>query len=284
MSTVFGLIGLAPETTVVAALSLLGLAYAIWRTLRRQDATAGLIVLCFLTLVVTVGLAGPSLTRMLVNVPWLCLFAALIARRLFEDVAALRPPLTVWLGALLIAPLLAWSAAQGYTNYFLRAGKSEEAMQHFGATQTIMGAFARALPADRAVFVLHTLRVDTLKYLTGDRPNVRLVSDPSSLDLDGIIKMPASATLVIEFARPFAETMRYLIMRYPLGDATQIADGRLDPDKVIFYTFTLWKDETGQPVPPPDAYAPGARPSGAPPPGDVPPLGQPGQEPPPGLP
>jgi len=282
MSPVYGLVGLPPETTVVAALAALGLVYAAWRALRRRDSTCGLLVLCYFALVLTVGVAGPSLTRMLVNVPWLCLFAALIARRLFEDVAALRPPLTVWLGALLIAPLLAWSAAQGYTNYFLRAGKSEEAMQQFGATQTIMGAFARALPADRAVFVLHTLRVDTLKYLTGDRPNVRLVSDPSSLDLDGIIKMPASATLVIEFARPFAETMRYLIMRYPLGDATQIADGRLDPDKVIFYTFTLWKDETGQPVPPPDAYRRGAPPPGGPVPGDVPPLVPPGEGAPPG--
>ena len=279
MSPVFGLIGLAPETTVVAALSLLGLAYAIWRALRRQDATAGLIVLCFLTLVVTVGLAGPSLTRMLVNVPWLCLLAALIARRLFEDLAALRPPLTLWLGGLLIVPLLAWSVAQGCTNYFLRAGRSEQAMQHFGANQTIMGMFVRSLPQDRVVYVLHTLRVDTLRYLIGPRANVSLVSDPSTLDLDGIIKMPASATLVIEYARPFAETMRYLIMRYPLGDATQVADGRIDPDKVIFYTFTLWKDENGQAMPPPAVF-PGGAPSGGPVPGDVPPLVPPGEAPP----
>ena len=95
--------------------------------------------------------------------------------------------------------------------------------------------------------------------------------------------MPTSATLVIEYARPFAETLRYLIMRYPLGDATQIADAWLDPDKVIFYTFTLWKDETGQPMPPPDAF-PGAPPRGAPSPGDVPPLVPPGEGPPRGRP
>jgi hypothetical protein len=281
MSPVFGLIGLAPETTVVAALSMLGIVYAAWRALRRQDSTCGLLVLCFLALVFTVGLAGPSLTRMLVNVPWLCLFAALVARRLFEDVAALRRPLTIWLGAFLIAPLVVWSAAQGYTNYFLRAGRSAEAMQHFGANQSIMGMFVRSLPPDRVVYVLHTLRVDTLRYLIGQRPNVSLISDASTLDLDGIIRMPASATLVIEYARPFAETMRYLIMRYPLGDATQVADGRIDPDKIIFYTFTLWKDEAGQPMPPPDAF-PGAMPPGAPSPGDVPPLVPPGEAPPPG--
>ena len=231
-----------------------------------------------------IGLAGPSLTRMLLNVPWLCLFAALLARRLFEDVAALRPPLTVWLGALLVVPLVAWSAAQGFSDYFLRAGRSEQAMQHFGAPQTIMGMFVRTLPPDRMIYVLHTLRVDTLRYLIGDRPNIHLVNDPSTLDLDGIIKMPKSATLIIEFARPFAEVMRYLIMRYPLGDATQVADARLDPDKTIFYTYTLWKDETGQPMAPPDASSqgapPGAQPPGAPIPGDVPPLGQSVEKPP----
>lgn len=270
MSTTYGLIGLAPETTVVAALSALGLACAAWRALRRRDAACGLLVLCVLALVATVGVAGPSLTRLLVNAPWLCLFAALFVSRMAAGLAAIRPPLTAWAAGLLIVPLVAWSGAQGFSNYFLRAGKSEQAMQNFGATQTIMGMFVRALPPDRLVYVLHTLRVDSLRYLIGDRPGVYLISDPSTVDYDGVIKSPRSATFVIEFARPFAEAMRYLIMRYPLGDATQIADARLDPDKIIFYTFTLWKDENGQAMPPPDAFAPGAPPPGpslfAPPP------------------
>jgi hypothetical protein len=264
MSTTYGLIGLAPETTVVAALSALGLVYAAWRALRRRDAACGLLVLCFLSLVATVGVAGPSLTRLLVNDPWLCLFAALFVFRMVFDLAAIRPPLTAWAAGLLIVPLVAWSGAQGFSNYFLRAGKSEVAMQNFGATQTIMGMFVRALPPDRLVYVLHTLRVDSLRYLIGDRPGVYLISDPSTVDFDGVIKSPRSATFVIEFARPFAEAMRYLIMRYPLGDATQIADARLDPDKILFYTFTLWKDESGQAMPPPDAFAPGTPPPGPP--------------------
>ena len=270
MSTTYGLIGLAPETTVVAALSALGLAYAAWRALRRRDAACGLLVLCVLALVATVGVAGPSLTRLLVNAPWLCLFAALFVSRMAAGLAAIRPPLTAWAAGLLIVPLVAWSGAQGFSNYFLRAGKSEQAMQNFGATQTIMGMFVRALPPDRLVYVLHTLRVDSLRYLIGDRPGVYLISDSSTIDYDGVIKSPKSATFVIEFARPFAEAMRYLIMRYPLGDATQIADARLDPDKIIFYTFTLWKDENGQAMPPPDTFAPGTPPPGpspfAPPP------------------
>ena len=281
MSPVYGLIGLPPETTVVAALSALGLVYVLWRALRRQDAVCGLLVLCFLSLLLTVGLAGPSLTRMLPNAPWLCLFAALFLRRLFEDMALVRPPLTTAIAALLVVPLAGWSALQGYGNYFLRAGKSEQAMQHFGATQTIMGMFVRSLQADQTIYVLHTLRVDTLRYLIGDRPDVHLVSDPSTLDLDGIIKMPRTATLVIELARPFAETMRSLIMRYPLGDATQLADARFDPDKIIMYTFTLWKDEHGQPMQPPGGFPPAAPPApGGPIPGDVPPLGQSVEKPP----
>ena len=264
MSTTYGLIGLAPETTVVAALSALGMAYAVWRALRRRDGACGLLVLCVLALVLTVGVAGPSLTRMLGNAPWLCLFAALFLSRMAAGLAAVRPPFTAWAAGLLIVPLVAWSGAQGFSNYFQRAGKSELAMQNFGAPQTIMGMFVRALPPDRLVYVLHTLRVDTLRYLIGDRPGVYLISDPSTLDLDGIIKSPRSATFVIEFARPFAEAMRYMIMRYPLGDATQIADARFDPDKIIFYTFTLWKDENGQAIPPPDAFAPGAPPPGPP--------------------
>ncbi len=277
ISTTYGLIGLAPETTVVAALSILGLVYAAWRALRRRDAACGLLVLCYLALLLTVGCAGPSLTRMLLNVPWLCLFAALLASRVFEDVAALRRPVTVWAGTVLVGALTAWSCVQGYTNFFLRAGSSDQAMQNFGPTQTIMGMFVRSLPSDQMIYVLHTLRIDTLKYLIGDRPNVHLISDPSILDLDGVIKAPRTTTVVIEFARPFAEAMRYLIMRYPLGDATQVADSRFDPDKVIFYTFTLWKDDNGRAVPPPGSPPgafPAGRPPGAPSPGEVPPLGE----------
>src|SRR5262249_39633674 len=154
-------------------LSALGFVYAVWRALFRRDAACGLLAIASAALVLTVGVAGPSLTRMLPNLPWLCLFAALAARRLAEDVAALRRAVTVWLGALLLAPLVAWSAAQGFANHFQRAARSPEAMQHFGASQTLMGMFVRTLPADRKVYVLHTLRVDTLRYLVDldHRPN-----------------------------------------------------------------------------------------------------------------
>ena len=53
--------------------------------------------------------------------------------------------------------------------------------------------------------------------------------------------------------------------RFPQGDMTQVADARLAPDKPIFFTFTLWKDASGQPVPAPGS-SPGGSPGGAPPP------------------
>jgi Dolichyl-phosphate-mannose-protein mannosyltransferase len=256
ISTTFGLIGLEPESIVTAALATLGILYAAWRVWRRRDAACLLLLLCFLALGLTVGLAGPSLTRMLLNLPWLCLFASLLAWRLFDDLAGLRRPFTVWLAAAALLGLASTTCVQGYRQYFLRAGSSSEAMQNFGATQTIMGMFVRSLPPDQEIYVLHTLRVDTLTYLIGDRPEVHLVTDPSSLDYNAIIHLPKTVTFVVEYARLFAEPMRLLVTRYPQGEMSQIADARLNPDKTIFFVFTLWKDENGQPLSPPGARPP----------------------------
>ncbi|MBI4168953.1 MAG: hypothetical protein HY510_03350, partial [Acidobacteria bacterium] len=262
VSPVYGLAGCEPETIVVAALATLGLLYAGWRALskaegraaRRRHTAGTLVLLCYLAVILTVGLAGPSLTRLLVNLPWICLFAALFTSRLFAAVAAIRRPLTAWAGAAAIAGIVSLACADGYGRHFLRAGRSDQAMQHFGPTQTIMGMFVRSeVPPDRLTYVLHTLRVDALKYLIGDRPALHLVTDPRHLDLDSIIRMPRTVTFIVENARPFAEALRYLITRYPQGDMTQIADARFDPDTIIFYTFTLWKDASGQPMSPPGA-------------------------------
>lgn len=266
VSTVFGLAAVEPETAVAAALATLGLLYAAWRgfAARRPDPAGALVVLCVAATVLTVGWAGPSLTRLLIDVPWIALCAGLFGARLYAALAAIRRPLTAWAGGAVLAALVGWGVVAGYQRYFLRAGGSEEAMQHFGSTQTIMGMFVRSLEPGPLVYVLHTLRVDALRYFIGDRPDVYLVSDPGHLDLDTIIKLPRTATFVVENARPFAEVLRYLIARYPTGDMTQVADARLGPDRIIFYTFTLWKDASGQPVMPPAEPAPGPGPAGMP--------------------
>ncbi len=253
MSTTYGLIGLEPETIVTAALATLGVLYAAWRVARRRDAACALLLLCLAALELTVGLAGPSLTRLLLNLPWLCLLAALLACRLFDDLAAIRPPLTAWAAAAVILALVATAWIDGCRRYFLQAGRSEKAMENFGPVQTIMGMFVRSLPPGQEIYVLHTRRVDALRYLIGNRSDVHLVSDPGSVDFEAIVRQPRTLTFIVEFARPFAEPLRHLMTRFPQGDMTQVADARFDPDKVIFYTFTLWKDASGQILPPPDA-------------------------------
>jgi len=278
VSTVYGLIGLEPETVTAAALGTLGLLYAAWLgfAARRRSPAAALVLCCVVALLLTVGWAGPSLTRMLMSDVWLCLCAGLLLARVGESVAGLRRPLTAWLGAPVVAGLLALGCVQGFNNYFLQAGRSERAMQHFGPTQTIMGMFVRSLPPGQLVYVLHTRGPEVLQYLTGDRSDIHLVADATTLDLDAIIRLPRSATFVVEYARSFAEALRYLIVRYPQGDMTQIADARLNPDKIIFYTFSLYKDASGQPIAPPGGFAPppgpGTTPGGGFPPGGAAPL------------
>jgi Dolichyl-phosphate-mannose-protein mannosyltransferase len=252
VSAVFGLIGLEPVTMVMGALATLGLFEAVRRArMRPRDATCVLVLLCVAALILTVGLTGPSLTRMLPNLPWFCLLAALFVWRLFDVVAAWRPPLGVILAAVMVAGLATLDCAQGFSHYFLRAGRSEQAMQHFGANQTIMGMFVRAQPEGMVIDVLHTLRVDTLTYLIGPRPDVHLISNPTRAGLDALTREPRTTMFVIENSRPFAEPFRYLITRFPQGDATKVGDIRFDPDTVIFYTFTVYKDAQGNPIPAP---------------------------------
>jgi hypothetical protein len=252
-----------------------------------------LLVLLVLALWLTIGWLGPSLTRMMLNLPWFCIAAAIVAVGVWDGLIDLLRPLVARAGgfaavllgtavpALLMTSLAGLAGAQGYSNYFLLAARSERAMQHYGPTQTIMAMYTRSLPPDQNVVVLHTLRVDTLHYLIGNRPNVQYVTDTTKVSLEKLISGPRTVTFVVEYSRPFAEPLRSLMMRFPQGDMGQVADLRSDPDKVIFYTFTIWKNEAGQII-----SAPGAPPL---PPGSIPPPGGPGDagapgEPPPGGP
>ena len=271
ISPTYGLIGLEPDTLLLAAFATLGLvlvasmAFARRRDGRAAAATAAggpdpaqrsdaaaLVIFVVLATWLTIGWLGPSLTRLLMILPCLVVCAAVLAVRVWDDIASIRPPITAWTGAAATAGLLALATAQGFSNLFLLAGRSERAMQNFGATQTIMGMFVRSLPPDQNVIVLHTLRVDTLKFLIGARPRTRLLTDTRNVSLDDILKTPNTVTFVVEYARPFAEPLRGLMTRFPQGDMSQIADARIDPDKPIFFNFTLWKDAQGNIVAPAD--------------------------------
>jgi len=307
VSATFGLIGLEPDTLLLAAFATLGLVVAAglaWSRPRRGEAVvadadggdaattaagrpgvgdaAALAILTILVGWLTVGWLGPSLTRLLVLLPWLALCGALLAVRVWDDLAGLWRPLTAWLAAAVLAGVGVLACAQGYSNYFLLAGRSERAMQHFGPAQTIMGMFVRSLPPDQDVVVLHTLRVDTLRYLIGDRAHLTMLTDTAKVSLESIVGSPRAVTFVIEYARPFAEPLRSLMMRFPQGDMTQVADARIDPDKIIFFTFTVWKDAAGQIITPPGA-AP-MPPEGMPPQGMSTGTPEPPPGPPPGSP
>ena len=295
ISPTYGLIGLEPDTLLLAAFSALGLLFVAWTAFSKRAAGAGavgagdtagpgaadradaaaLVVFLVLATWLTIGWLGPSLTRLLMVLPCLALCAAILLVRVWDDLAALRPPLTAWLGAGATAGLLVLACAQGFSNLFLLAGRSERAMQHFGAPQTIMAMFVRSLPADQSVVVLHTLRVDTLKYLIGARPRVRMLTDTRQVSLDDILKTPHTVTFVVEYARPFAEPLRALMTRFPQGDMTQVADARIDPDKPIFFTFTLWKDANGNVISPPEGGMMTGTPGGGGPGGPASPGGGP---------
>jgi len=286
VSAVYGLIGLEPDTLLLAAFATLGLLVAACRAKRtvtgeegphdRGSAAALLTLLMIAMAWLTVGWLGPSLTRMLPILPWLTLCAALFAVRLWDDLAAIRPPRTAFAAPVAMVAVMALAAAQGFSNLFLLAGRSERAMQHYGAVQTIMGMFVRTIPRDQDVVVLHTLRVDTLNYLVGNRPNVQFLTDTRHVSLEEITKRPRTITWVVEYARPFGEPLRALMTRFPQGDMSQIADARFDPDKQIFFVFTLWKDASGNIIPSPEGGVGMPPPPGGPdifPGADLPPPG-----------
>jgi hypothetical protein len=276
VSAAYPLIGLEPDTLLLAAFATLGILLAAVLGFRRSTPAgdaARLLVLTLLAGWLTVGWLGPSLTRMLVLLPFLALAGALFAARVWESLAGLWRPVSTYVAAAAMIAFAGLALAQGYSNLFILAARSERALQHFGAVQTIMGMFARSLPPDEDVVVLHTLRVDTLRYLIGDRPRVTMLTDTTKVSLESVISGAHNVTFVIEYARPFAEPLRGLMMRFPTGDMTQVADARVDPDKPIFYTFTIYKDASGNVVPAPDAAMPGmstGAPSPPPPPGSPP--------------
>ncbi len=277
VSAVYPLAGFEPETVPVAALATLGLIGVIWSVATgRRDRVTGLILLCVLAVLVLVGPAGPSLTRLLINAPWFCLLAAIVAGGVGDELSRLGRRTGAVLGAAALAGLAATVSVQGFQQHFLRVGRSENAMRFFWPTQTIMGIFVRtALPPEPIVYVLHSYGRETLTYLIGDRPNLYLISDPSVLDLEAIGKLPRSAVFLVErseHSRPFAEVLRYLINEYRAhADMREFADPRFDPDDIIFYLFALWKDDAGRPTGPPGS-GPAALPGdpqsfpGAPPP------------------
>jgi hypothetical protein len=259
VSATYALAGFEPETVPVAALATLGLLCAAWSLLAgRRDRTLSLILLCFVALVLVVGPMGPSLTRTLQNVPWICLLAAIVAWQAADELATLWRRLGRVIATAAVVGIATMVSVQGFEQHFLKTGRSKRAMQFFWPSQTIMGLFVHnALPPGPIVYILHSYGRETLTYLIGDRSDVYLITDPSTLDLDAIGKMKRSAIFIVEYSkysRPFAEVLRYLVNEFrTYADMSTIADPRFDLDDVIFYKLALWKDAAGQLIIPPGA-------------------------------
>ncbi|MCZ6695677.1 MAG: glycosyltransferase family 39 protein [Acidobacteria bacterium] len=269
VSAVYPLLGFEPETVPVAAFATLGLIGVAWSmTGGRRERTLGFLGLTILALWVLVGPTGPSLTRMLLLVPWVSLLAALVAWQMFDELSRLAWRPGRWIAVAAVAGLAIAAPVQGFQQHFLRVGRSERAMKFFWPTQTIMGIFSRtAVPPGSILYVLHSYGRETITYLIGDRPDLYLINDPATLDLQGIGNMKRSVAFVIEkseYSRPFAEVLRYLINEYrAYADVREYADPRFDPDNIIFYLFAISKDASGRPVAPPGAepsLLPGAGP------------------------
>ena len=270
VSAVYPLLGFEPETVPVAAFATLGLLGVAWSMTRgRRERTLGLLGLTILTLWVLVGPTGPSLTRMLMIVPWVSLLAALVVWQLLDELSRLAWRPGRWIAAAAVAVLVAAVPVQAFQQHFLRVGRSETAMKFFWPTQTIMAIFSRTtIPPGPILYVLHSYGRETITYLIGDRPDLYLINDPATLDLPAIGNMKRSAIFVVEkseYSRPFAEVLRYLVNEYrAYGDMRDYADPRFDPDDIIFYRFAILKDAAGRPVAPPGAdpslFPPGAGP------------------------
>jgi len=222
VSLVYAAVGRTPESLVSASLMALGFVLATVRFIRKRAEGEGLVIFLFSLTVVTVGLAGPSLTRLIGNVPLLCLMAALF---LEEILRRTRAPAPGWLGVTVVAALLLGAAAMGFEQYFLRAGSSPKAMLYFAAPQTIMGLYASSRVPDHPVTVLYTEEPETLQFLTFPRRElVSLQSDPQKLDWNRVRGTTGRVEFVLENHRRFLPVFSELAKEFPWADATMLKD------------------------------------------------------------
>jgi hypothetical protein len=157
--------GLWPLHPVVGVACLMGLV-AAWK-LRREPATSYLLC-AWLTGTILLGIAGPSLTRLLLLLPVYLVFASV---GLGEVVRRLRAR---WLP---VACLLILIAVQARA-YFVTYPRNPSSRRAFGAVAaTPMGDRARVLAAEGARIVcVESSDQNVIRYLTHDfRRNVRIV-------------------------------------------------------------------------------------------------------------
>jgi 4-amino-4-deoxy-L-arabinose transferase-like glycosyltransferase len=254
VSLVYAAVGRTPESLVSAALMALGVVLAIARFVRKRAEAEGLVLFLLGLTVVTVGLAGPSLTRLIGNLPLLCLLAGCFLEEVRRRLGERFPG---WMGVTVCAALLAGAAALGFEQYFLRAGSSPKAMFYFAAPQTIMGLYASSRAPDHPVTVLYTEEPETLQFLTFARRGfVNLQSDPQKLDWNVVRGAPGRQEFVLENHRRFLPVFSELAKEFPWAEATMLRDAQHNPAQPVAYILDVDPQKRGRG--PSDAQPPGA--------------------------
>jgi dolichyl-phosphate-mannose-protein mannosyltransferase len=237
VSLVYAAVGRTPESLVSAALMALGFVVACARLIRKRAAGEGLVLCLFGLTVLTVGLAGPSLTRLIGNLPLLCLMAALF---LEEILRRCREPYPRWLGGAVVGALLVGAAVMGFEQYFLKAGSSPQAMFYYGAPQTTMGLYVASRPPDHPVTVFYTEEPETLQFLTfARRKLVTLQSDPQKLDWNRVRGVQGRQEFVLENQRKFLPVFSELAKEFPWADATMLKDALHNPLLPVAYVLDV---------------------------------------------
>ena len=259
VSLVYAAVGRTPETAISAAVMACGILLAAVRLVRRRSEGEGVLLLCFGATLVTVGLAGPSLTRLIGNLPLLCLAGALF----LEEVGrAIRRRFTPAAGKAIVLIFLSAAGLLCYEQYFLRAGTSAKAMFYYAAPQTLMGLYAASRTPDHPVYVLYTEEPETLQFLTFARRRwVTLEDDPSRLDLAKIRAAAVRQEFIVENDRRFLGLFLRLEEMFPGAGSAYLRDARRPMEEKVAFILDV-PPASGRPPgsssPPGDAALPGA--------------------------
>jgi len=237
VSLVYAAVGRTPETVVSAALMACGFILVVVRLFRRRTEGEGILLLLFLVTVGSVGVAGPSLTRLISNLPILCLMGALFLEEIFRS---LRHQFRASVGWGVVWLLLLTAAVLGYDQFFNRAGRSGKAMDYYAYPQTVMGLYAASRPPDHPVFVFYTEQPEALQFLTYPRRGLTpLYTDPAKLDLEKIRSGPQHLEIVMQNHRRFLELFRTLAEIFPGAAATALSDPLHNPDRKVAYVLEI---------------------------------------------
>jgi hypothetical protein len=203
---------------------------------------------------VTVGLAGPSLTRLIGNLPLFCLCGALFLEELRREIGR---RFSDRLGRAAVAVILTAAGLLCCEQYFLRAGTSRRAMFYFASAQTLIGSYVVQRSAGHPIYVLFSEEPETMEFLTFPRrAETNLLRDPSGLDQERIRSHPGPKEFVVENHGRFRAIFQELLRSYPDCRRTTLSDVRRGGGAPVAFVLEVGdRSEAGaaRPAAPPSA-------------------------------